>query len=375
MDSERLRRMADYYRAKRRFARAAEAYAELGEHLEAATHFALQGDELRKNRNYEGALECYLSGAFQFRQARELAGARDMNECARDCETHLRDVDRNAALYDQAKATRESGRTQAEAWVHAATLGADQSRASFALLADTLREGFLASSRALVQGLTTLAEGQRAAAIAGAEIMFKGLEQLAVSQSRGLEELSGAVREGDVLKAISTWASLRGLSRADAGSVDALKNAIAESTGRLSAGQRESAAVHVVRLLDVMAKAVPSESAAPPQVIRHVVSQGTDSGGFARAQEPLPQVSHGQCHLGSKGPPEYVMTIVRHDGIYQLCNVANAAHSRSWHGVHMLAAKRLEQGTCPLPNSRGILQRFLWLETCRLADGSEHRLD
>lgn len=365
MDTERLRRMADHYRAKRKYVRAAKAYAELGEHVESAMHYSLAGDELRKDRNYERALECYLSGAFEFRQARDTAGARDMNECARDCETHLRDVDRNLALHDQARATRESGQTQADAFVRAAKFAADQSRTNFSLLAQSLREGFMESSRALVEGLTQLAEAQRQSALAGAEIVFKGLEHIASAQTSGFAELSGAVREGDVLKAISTWVSVRGLSRADAASVEALKHAIAENAGRLSLGQRESAAIHVVRLLDVMAKAVPTEPDVPPQVIQHVVQQESERGGFAgREQQLLPRVSHGNCLLGSKGPSGCVMTIVRSDGIYQLCEVANAAHSRSWHGIHMWSAKRLEQGACPLPKSRGLLQRFLWLETC-----------
>ena len=69
------------------------------------------------------------------------------------------------------------------------------------------------------------------------------------------------------------------------------------------------------------------------------------------------------------------MTLIRPDGKYQQCTLAQKAHTRRWHNFEMFSAKYLEQAGCPLPRSRGILQRHLWYKTCELADGCEHELN
>ena len=100
-------------------------------------------------------------------------------------------------------------------------------------------------------GLQGVAEAHREAALVGSEVLFHGLEHIAEAQTHGFSEMSTAIKDGNLLQAISTWASARGLSQADSRSIEALKDVLAERIGQQSGAERRSSATHVVRLLDV----------------------------------------------------------------------------------------------------------------------------
>ncbi|HZY30603.1 MAG TPA: hypothetical protein VFF86_03075, partial [Candidatus Methylomirabilis sp.] len=276
-------------------------------------------------------------------------------------------------------ATRSVG----QAHIEGARLLAGQTKESLAALAGALREGFATTSRALIGGLTALGQAQREAAIESAEIVFRGLERMAASQTEGFAQLVTAIREGDIVHAISTYAGIRGIGRQQVEAAQALKSVISSQIGSLSPAQKESAAVNTLKLFDVVARLLPAEelsaaALAPPNVLRPIVEAEVNKikGALEPSRERSSRVIHlepGNCLFGSKGPPQIVEKIMREDGMYERCSVARAAMTRSWHGIWALHKKHLEDAGCPLPNSLGLVQRFLWRRTCDLADGQEHK--
>ena len=85
------------------------------------------------------------------------------------------------------------------------------------------------------------------AAVAGAEIVFRGLERIAVSQTEGYTQLATAIREGDLLHALSAYAGLRGIGRQEAGAAEALRNVIAHRISSLNPAQQESARLNAFK--------------------------------------------------------------------------------------------------------------------------------
>lgn len=376
----RVHRMAEYFE-RRNPERAAPAWAALGEHARAGRCYTIAADDYREHQDYAKAEAAYLKAARQYTLAEQEEPADKRRAAARDCRIHLADSERTEALRDQADATRTAGREQAQAYAEGARAMASQTRESFAAIAESIRQGFQATSRALVGGFTALAHAQREAALASAEIVCRGLEQLARSPQAGFMELTGAIREGDLLQALSTYAGLRGVARREAGAADALHHAIQEGIGGLSPAQRESAALNTLKLFDVITRMLPEPTAPalPPAGTAWPIIEGEATRIAEELHRPRQtpiQIIHSgssRCLLGS-GPPEAVLNITRTDGVYRVCTVAQAAMTRTWHGLEWLGAEeRLRQGGCPLPSSRGPIQRFLWLKTCVLADGREHK--
>jgi hypothetical protein len=380
--SEKLRRMAEYFQ-DRNPERAAEAWAKLGEHRKGARFWSLAGDEHRDRGNHERARASYLRAAREYTVAEMDEQARGMREAARDCEAYVRAGEQTEAMHAQAEATRSAGEAQARASIDAARISAGQTKESFAALSAALREGFVATSRALVHGLTSLAAAQKEAAVANAELVFRGFEQLAASQSEGFAHVAGALREGDLLQAFSTYAGLRGVSRQDARAAEALREAIRSGVASLPPAQQESAARNTLRLFDLLTRMLPPEGEgsgrAPERVVQRIVEGEAghiqDEMGPKRAGAPeVLQVETGHCVVGS-GPQGVVLNLRKADGIYQQCRVAHFALKRRWHRIDAFSARYLEQGGCPLPHSLGLVQRHLWFETCVLADGREHKME
>lgn len=95
----------------------------------------------------------------------------------------------------------------------------------------------------------------------------------------------------------------------------------------------------------------------------------------ARTMPKFVQSRTMHCVLAS-GPDNVVDVKLRDDGTeVHVCNLARYAHSRqvSWPAFlrEYFLAKQLKQGGCPLPDSKGPIQRHLWYETCALARGTE----
>jgi hypothetical protein len=347
--------------------RAAEAWAELKEHDKAAMFYTLAGDQHREDEDYIKARTSYLRAGLQYTRAGQHDLAHGMRQNVRDCEEHVRELERTEVMQKQA----DAGYAQARA-----------TREGFATLSQATREGFLATSQALINGFTTLAQAQREAAIESAKIVFQGLEQIASSQTEGFAQLASAIREGSLLQAISTYAAIKGLDRRNVEAANELKTVIANGLNSLSPAQKEAAARNTLKLFDVLTKMLPDgDPSVPGPLPKSIVVQIVDADTDRKRKETMSQseaperpvrVESSRCLLGS-GPDGCVLNIARSDGkIYQQCTVAQATMTRRWHEFAIFSAKYLRQGGCPLPDSLGLLQRHLWYRTCYLADGSEH---
>lgn len=377
--TSKLQRMAEYFESRNQD-RAAETWAEFGERGKAAVLYAVAGDRHRGDADHLRARTSYLRAAEQYTLVGQHDQAQGMRQNVRDCEAHIRELERTGVMQDQASpmweqaaATRDAGYAQASA-----------TREGLAALAQALREGFMTTAQALINGFTTLAQAQREAAMASAEIVCRGLERLAASQTEGFAQLASATREGDLLQAISTYAAIKGIGRRNIEAAEALKHAITGGLQSLSPAQRGSAAQQTLKLFDVLTKMLPAEAPSAPgpvpeSLARRIVHEEVghmrrrEPGSHAEASGGSVRLENSHCLLGS-GPEDVVLNIVRSDGsIYQQCTLARAALTRRWHGIDAFSAKYLEQGGCPLPRSLGLIQRNLWFRTCYLADGREHR--
>lgn len=407
--NDRLQRMAEYFES-RNPDRAAEAWAELKEHRKAAELYAAAGDQHWLDKNYGKASASYLKAALQFSQARATDQAQSMRQNAKDCQAHMREEEKIDVMRDQADATRTSGQTQAEAILQGARLSASQSRENFAALAEALREGFVGTARALIGGFTALAQAQREAAIAGAEIVFRGLERIAVSQTEGYAQLATAIREGDLVHALSTYAGLRGIGRQEAGAAEAFKNVIADRINSLNPAQQESARLNAFKLFDALTKMIQDERLPVPGPMPESMARRIVDGEVPRIKVALeapwegakparispvpPELEYTDCiryhdptpdnPQRRPGPERCVVTWNEDGRIRRQCMVAYAAQNPGDQGFARLKfqifhAELLRQGDCPRPLSRSITRRIpgiSWLffkpEICPLADGKEH---
>ncbi len=407
MNSDHLRRMAEYFET-RNPDRAAEAHVVLGESVEATDLYSAARDQHQIEKNYVKAQISYLRAALQYSRGGLKDQAQAMRQNAKDCHTHIREEEKIKSMRDQAQATRTAGQTQAEAILEGARLSARQSKENYAALAEALREGFVGTARTLIGGFTALAQAQREAAIAGAEIVFRGLERIAVSQGEGYTQLATAIREGDLLHALSTYAGLKGMGRQEAGAAEAFKNVIADKINSLNPAQQESGRLNAFRLFDSLTKIIqdeksPAPASLPGSMVRQIVN-GEVPGFKSEPEQPrgdssntasaLPRLEYTDCirhhdptpdnPQRRPGPERCVTTWSEEDGIHRQCIVAYGAQNAGDQGFARLKfqifhAELLRQGDCPRPLSRSITRRIpgiSWLffkpEICPLADGKEH---
>ena len=393
----KLQRMAEYFQKKRNPKRAAEAWAELaGAYIEidevilAAKSYMLAGDQYRKSGNlysmqglamrelmlYRKAINSYQESASQFAFGGQDSSAREMRQEVGVCEEHIRGLGQIDAIAQVAREIQGAGQSQSLAM-----------KEGSAALEKAIREGFVAASEALLNGLTTLAQAQREAAIESARIIAQGLEQVATSQFEGFYELASAIREGNLikllstyLKAVSSFANLKGAGPKNTEAAKTLRDTIESRIKTISAspqGITPSNTSNILKIFDAMTCMLPAENSLvpgplPDSLAKQIVDYELDKS--SRLSEQPVHLGVSNCVIGS-GPPNVVLQIARSGRIYQQCTVAQYAMTRRWHKIDALSAKYLEQGGCPLPKSLGFIQRHFWYKKCELTDGREHDKD
>ncbi len=81
-----------------------------------------------------------------------------------------------------------------------------------------------------------------------------------------------------------------------------------------------------------------------------------------------------KCHVEG-GPEGAVLTVPMRKGLYEICTVAYHAHRRTFLQLHVINASKLKEGGCPLEYSRGIIQRFIPWNRCKLGNGYLREID
>ena len=229
-DKEKIRKLAEYFRKRKKTERAADALFEIGEHKESAFLYVDWADTVRRDRDFFGAHRCYLKAAKVYHRLGEIALADEMRKQASFCEQYFvgqiqADSIRGAGG-DVKEGFSQAGSEMAGATREAADINARARIQGTRALAEAVRGALGELATGVFTGLKKLSEAQREAGMRMAASVSEGFERLSAAQKdaalqqarailQGFEQLADAAKAGALLKAYATLKGSENISESE----------------------------------------------------------------------------------------------------------------------------------------------------------------